>query len=74
MQRGKCAECGCPIPFRYFFVELLTALWLAELMTEAGVPEGVLNVVTGGIEAGDALLRHKDVDKIAAFLQRVAAS
>ena len=43
----------------------LTALWLAELMTEAGVPEGVLNVVTGGIEAGDALLRHKAVDKIA---------
>src|SRR6188472_2921236 len=24
-QRGKCAECGCKIPFRYFFVELLTA-------------------------------------------------
>ena len=26
LQRGKCAECGSPIAFRYFFVELLTAL------------------------------------------------
>lgn len=26
VQRGKCAECGAPIAFRYFFVELITAL------------------------------------------------
>ena len=43
----------------------LTALRLAELCLEAGVPEGVVNVVTGfGNEAGAALAAHPDVDKI----------
>lgn len=44
----------------------LTALRLAELCLEAGVPEGVVNVVTGfGDEAGQALAQHGDVDKVA---------
>jgi acyl-CoA reductase-like NAD-dependent aldehyde dehydrogenase len=44
----------------------LSALALAELAAEAGIPEGVLNVVPGfGPEAGEALGRHPDVDKIA---------
>jgi acyl-CoA reductase-like NAD-dependent aldehyde dehydrogenase len=44
----------------------LTAIRLAELCLEAGVPEGVVNVVTGfGHEAGHALAGHPDVDKIA---------
>ena len=44
----------------------LTALRLAELCLEAGIPEGVVNVVTGfGEEAGQALAAHKDVDKVA---------
>jgi acyl-CoA reductase-like NAD-dependent aldehyde dehydrogenase len=44
----------------------LTALRLAELCLEAGVPEGVVNVVSGfGEEAGAALARHPGVDKIA---------
>jgi acyl-CoA reductase-like NAD-dependent aldehyde dehydrogenase len=43
----------------------LTALRVAELLAEAGVPEGVLNVVTGGPEIGDALVRDPQVDKIA---------
>ena len=44
----------------------LTALRLGELMLEAGVPEGVVNVVTGdGPRAGNALARHHLVDKIA---------
>jgi acyl-CoA reductase-like NAD-dependent aldehyde dehydrogenase len=44
----------------------LTAIRLGELCLEAGVPEGVLNVVTGfGTEAGQALAQHGDVDKIA---------
>jgi phenylacetaldehyde dehydrogenase len=44
----------------------LTALRLAELIAEAGVPAGVVNVVTGfGETAGAALAAHNDVDKVA---------
>ena len=44
----------------------LTALALAELAAEAGLPDGVLNVVPGyGPDAGEPLGRHPDVDKIA---------
>jgi acyl-CoA reductase-like NAD-dependent aldehyde dehydrogenase len=44
----------------------LSALRLAELASEAGLPDGVLNVVTGpGAVVGDALARHPGVDKIA---------
>jgi acyl-CoA reductase-like NAD-dependent aldehyde dehydrogenase len=44
----------------------LTAIRLGELALEAGVPDGVVNVVTGfGDEAGAPLAAHDDVDKIA---------
>jgi phenylacetaldehyde dehydrogenase len=44
----------------------LTALRLAELIAEAGIPDGVVNVVTGfGETAGAALAAHNDVDKVA---------
>jgi acyl-CoA reductase-like NAD-dependent aldehyde dehydrogenase len=44
----------------------LSALLMAEILTEAGVPGGVVNVVTGfGTEIGDALITHPGVDKIA---------
>jgi hypothetical protein len=44
----------------------LTALLLAQLIAEAGIPDGVVNVVTGfGETAGAALAAHDDVDKIA---------
>lgn len=43
----------------------LTALRLAELATRAGLPDGVLNVVTGrGHELGPALVGHPDVDMV----------
>ena len=42
----------------------ITALRLAELALEAGVPAGVLNVVTGFGDAGAALVAHHGVDKI----------
>ena len=43
----------------------LTALRLAELCLEAGVPDGVVNVLSGfGEDAGAALAQHPDVDKI----------
>jgi malonate-semialdehyde dehydrogenase (acetylating)/methylmalonate-semialdehyde dehydrogenase len=40
------------------------ANWVAELLTEAGLPDGVFNVVHGDKEAVDALLVHKDVQSI----------
>lgn len=44
----------------------LSALYMAGLLQRAGVPDGVVNVVTGsGPVAGEALLRHPGVDKIA---------
>ncbi|MBX7120242.1 MAG: aldehyde dehydrogenase family protein [Gemmatimonadaceae bacterium] len=43
----------------------LSALLFAELAHEAGLPPGVLNVVTGDGRTGAALVEHRDVDKIA---------
>jgi phenylacetaldehyde dehydrogenase len=43
----------------------LTALRLGEILLEAGVPAGVVNIVTGFGEAGAALAAHPDVDKVA---------
>jgi acyl-CoA reductase-like NAD-dependent aldehyde dehydrogenase len=42
----------------------MTALRLAELALEAGIPPGVLNVVTGDAEAGSALAEHPEVDAL----------
>ena len=43
----------------------LSLLRVAELAAEAGLPEGVLNIVTGyGHEAGDLLVKHPDVDHV----------
>ena len=43
----------------------LSALLFAEIIAEAGLPPGVVNIVTGGDEAGAALIAHDDLDKIA---------
>src|ERR1700733_9106617 len=44
----------------------LTALRLAGLIAEAGIPEGVLNVITGmGPGAGSSIAEHPDIDKVA---------
>ncbi|MDZ7680452.1 MAG: aldehyde dehydrogenase family protein [Fodinibius sp.] len=43
----------------------LTALKFAELCRDAGLPEGVVNIVTGAGQTGSAIVNHDDVDKIA---------
>ncbi len=43
----------------------LTALRFAELCAEAGLPEGVVNIVTGDGRTGERIVRHPAVDKIA---------
>lgn len=55
---------GCCIVVKPPTEAALTALRLGELLLEAGVPAGVVNIVPGGAEAGTALVEHPDVDKI----------
>lgn len=43
----------------------LTALKFAELVRDAGLPEGVVNIVTGAGQTGALIVNHDDVDKIA---------
>jgi acyl-CoA reductase-like NAD-dependent aldehyde dehydrogenase len=56
---------GCTIVLKPAEQTPLTALRLGELALEAGLPEGVLNVVTGDGSTGAAVVDHPDVDKIA---------
>lgn len=57
---------GCTIVLKPAEETSLTALRLGELILEAGIPAGVVNIVTGeGPEAGAALVEHPLVDKIA---------
>ena len=56
---------GCTIVLKPAEQTPLTALRLGELALEAGVPEGVLNVIPGDGETGAALVDHPGVDKIA---------
>ena len=57
--------CGNTIVLKPAEETPLTALRLGELCQEAGIPDGVVNVVSGfGDEAGQALAQHPDVDKI----------
>src|SRR6185437_15411034 len=56
---------GCTIVLKPAEQTPLSALRLGELALEAGLPEGVLNVITGDGETGAALVDHPGVDKIA---------
>ena len=56
---------GCTVILKPAEQTPLTALRLAELALEAGIPEGVFNVITGFGEAGAALVDHHGVDKVA---------
>jgi phenylacetaldehyde dehydrogenase len=66
MKIGPALAAGCTVVLKPAEQTPLTALRLADFAAEAGLPDGVLNVVTGrGATAGDAIVRHKLVDKIA---------
>ncbi len=62
---GPALACGCCVVLKPAEQTPLSALRLGELVLEAGVPEGVVNVVTGLGDAGAALAAHPDVDKVA---------
>jgi acyl-CoA reductase-like NAD-dependent aldehyde dehydrogenase len=56
---------GCTVVLKPAEQTPLTALRLGELVLEAGIPPGVVNVVTGEGDTGAALVDHNGVDKIA---------
>ncbi|SAK65846.1 aldehyde dehydrogenase [Caballeronia arationis] len=57
---------GCTVVLKPAEQTPLNALRLGQIIQEAGIPDGVVNVVTGfGATAGAALAAHPDVDKIA---------
>ncbi|WP_198400273.1 aldehyde dehydrogenase family protein [Bradyrhizobium pachyrhizi] len=57
--------CGCTMVMKPAELTSLSALRIGELALEAGLPKGVLNIVTGpGRVVGDALVNHPDVDKV----------
>lgn len=56
---------GCSVVLKPSELTPLTALRMAELAIEAGIPDSVLNVITGyGHTTGEAMGRHMDIDKI----------
>ncbi|MEX0682751.1 MAG: aldehyde dehydrogenase family protein [Dehalococcoidia bacterium] len=57
--------CGNTVVLKPAEQSPLSALKLGELCLEAGIPAGVVNIVTGFGETGAALVEHPDVDKIA---------
>ncbi|HEY1828151.1 MAG TPA: aldehyde dehydrogenase [Acidimicrobiales bacterium] len=56
---------GCTIVVKAAPESPLDAYLLAEIVEEAELPEGVVSIMAGGREAGEHLVRHPDVDKIA---------
>ncbi|MEE4152588.1 MAG: aldehyde dehydrogenase family protein [Erythrobacter sp.] len=66
MKLAPALAAGCTVVLKPAEDTSLTAIRLVELMMEAGLPEGVVNLVTGyGAQAGAALAAHRGVDKIA---------
>jgi len=62
---GPALACGNTLVWKPASLTPLTALRFGELSLEAGLPAGVLNVVTGSSEVGRNMVRHPGIDKIA---------
>src|SRR5678815_2876137 len=59
--RDRGWSAGCTIVLKPAPGTPLTTLMLAELIAEAGIPAGVVNIITGGNDTGQALVEHPDV-------------
>jgi len=61
---GPALAAGCTVVLKPAPTTPLTALMLAELTAEAGIPPGIVNIVAGGNETGQALVEHPDIRMI----------
>src|ERR1700744_6007325 len=57
--------CGNTVVLKPAETTSITALRLAQILQEAGLPDGVVNIVTGAGATGMALVNHPDIDKLA---------
>ncbi len=57
--------CGNTVVLKPAETTSITAMHLAQIFQEAGLPEGVVNIVTGAGETGTAIVNHPDINKIA---------
>lgn len=57
--------CGNTVVLKPAETTSLSCLLLAEILQEAGLPDGVVNIVTGAGETGSALVGHNDINKVA---------
>lgn len=55
---------GCPVVVKPAPETPIDAMWLAEMLAEADLPDGVVSILPGGRETGESLVRHPGVDKI----------
>ena len=69
---GPALAAGCTVVAKPSPEVSLGDLLFAEIVREAGLPPGVVNIVTGGRETGARLVRHPGVDKVA-FVGSTAA-
>jgi aldehyde dehydrogenase (NAD+) len=57
--------CGNTVVLKPAETTSLTALKFCELLHDVGLPDGVVNIVTGAAKTGEYLVQHPDIDKIA---------
>jgi len=62
---GPALACGNTVVWKPASLTPLTGLRFGELSVEAGLPAGVINVVTGNSETGRQMVKHPGIDKIA---------
>lgn len=58
---GPALAAGCTIVLKPAPGTPLTTLMLGELIKEAGIPDGVVNIISGGNDSGQAIVEHPDV-------------
>ena len=58
---GPALAAGCTVILKPAPGTPLTTLMFAELIQEAGIPDGVVNIITGGNDAGQAIVEHPEV-------------